>query len=57
MRQELVDQQIGARRQLRLYIVLVDPDGAGPATRDLERRIREQVATCGGETAAGHSRY
>lgn len=47
----------GLKRVASLYIVLADPDGAGPATRALERHIREQVATCGREPAAGHSRY
>ncbi len=47
----------GLKRVASLYIVLADPDGAGPATRALERHIREQVALCGDGPAAGHSRY
>ncbi|HSH43890.1 MAG TPA: LysR family transcriptional regulator [Arenicellales bacterium] len=36
----------GQRRFAGLYIVLADPQGAGPATRTLERCIREQVDAC-----------
>jgi DNA-binding transcriptional LysR family regulator len=48
----------GGRRVASMYIVLADPEGAGPASRALERRIREQAATCCVEdTASGRSRY
>lgn len=36
----------GARHVVGAYIVLTDPEGAGPATRALAQRIREQVVAC-----------
>lgn len=49
----------GARRVASVYVVFTDPEGAGPATRALERRIREQVAAAckTEEHRVEHSRY
>lgn len=43
----------GARRVASVYIVFANPEGAGPATRALERHLREQVSACSDRTAEG----
>lgn len=39
----------GGKQVTGIYIVLTDPEGAGPATRALARCIQDQVAMCGGD--------
>lgn len=48
----------GLKRVASLYIVVTDQEGAGPVTRALEHRIREQVTvSCDEQSATGRSRY